>query len=287
MTAPDTLKRRGGRPSRRRQGLIGGTMFHLARAWTRSQTAERLARADGLLQRLDPRVKVVGLLALIISSALAANLPVLLGLLGIGAGQAYFSGVRVLGLARRLWLRLSLFTGPLALPAVFLTPGDIVYRLPALDWPVTLQGLRSAAYLVLRAEAATTFSLLLVLCTPWAHVLKALRVLRVPAMLVVLLAMTQRYIFLLLQVARDMCEARQSRTVGTLTAADQRRWAVASIGVLLEKTFELSSEIHLAMQARGFRGEVDTLDEFRTRAGDWAMLAAFLSTAAAAVWLGA
>jgi hypothetical protein len=35
----------------------------------------------------------------------------------------------------------------------------------------------AARYLVLRAEAATTFSLLLVLCTPWAHVLKALRVL--------------------------------------------------------------------------------------------------------------
>ncbi|HWY86226.1 MAG TPA: cobalt ECF transporter T component CbiQ [Gemmataceae bacterium] len=287
MTPPHPPSGRAGRPRRQRRGLIGGTMLHLARAWTRSETAERLARAHGLLQCLDPRVKVVGLLALVVTSALAANLPVLLGLLAIGAGLASLSGVRVLGLARRLWLRLSLFTGPLALPAVFLTPGDIVYRLPILDWPMTLQGLRSAAYLVLRAEAATTFSLLLVLCTPWARVLKALRVLRVPAVLVVLLAMTQRYIFLLLQVARDMCEARQSRTVGTLTTADQRRWAVASIGVLLEKTFELSSEIHLAMQARGFRGEVDTLDDFRTQPRDWVMLTVFLGMAVAAAWLGA
>ena len=273
------------RPQHRR-GLVAGTMRHLARAGTRAQTAERLANANGLLQSLDPRVKVVGLLALVIGSALAANLAVLLALIGVGTALAYFSGVRVLGLARRLWLRLLLFTGPLALPAVFLTPGDVVFRLPMLDLPATAQGLRGAAFLVLRAEAATTFSLLLVLCTPWAHVLKALRVVHVPATLVLLLAMTQRYIFLMLQVARDMCEARQSRTVGELTRADQRRWAIASVGVLLQETFELSSEIHLAMLARGFRGEVDTLDDFRTRPRDWVMLTAFLGTASAACWFG-
>jgi cobalt/nickel transport system permease protein len=237
------------------------------------------------LQSLDARVKLIGLLALVVASALAANALVLLLLMGIGAGLAYLSCVRMLGLVRRLWLRLLYFTGPIALPALFLTPGDTIYRLPLLDWPVTAQGLRGAIYLVLRAEAATTFSLLLILCTPWPQVLKALRVLHLPAVLVVLLAMTQRYIFLLLEVAREMCEARQSRTVGKLTAKDHRRWAFASIGVLLEETFRLSNEIHLAMLARGFRGEFDTLNEFKTRRRDWFMLAAFLGTAAAAFFL--
>ncbi len=274
------------RPRRHRRGLVEGTLRHLGRAATRARTAERLAHTNGLLQRLDPRIKVVGLLALVIASALAANLLALIGLLVLGTLLAFLSGVRILGLARRLWLRLTFFTGPIAVPAIFLTPGDVVYRLPLLNWPVTAQGLLSAAYLVLRVEAATTFSLLLVLCTPWAHVLKALRVLRVPAMLVVLLSMTQRYIFLMLHIARDMCEARQSRTVGTLTTKDHRRWAIASIGVLLEKSFELSSEIHLAMLARGFRGEVETLDDFRTRPRDWIMLTAFLGTAATVAYFG-
>jgi cobalt/nickel transport system permease protein len=275
-----------GRPRRRRRGLVEGTLLHLARAATRSQSAERLAQAGGLLQSLDPRVKVIGLLALVIGSALAANLLVLVALMGIGAGLAYLSRVRILGLVRRLWLRLLFFTGPLALPALFLTSGEVLYRLPLLDWPVTAQGLRGATYLVLRAEAATTFSLLLVLCTPWAHVLKALRVLHFPAVLVVLLAMTQRYIFLMLQIAREMCEARQSRKVGTLTAADDRRWALTGIGVLLNETFELSTEVHLAMLARGFRGEVHLLDEFRMQPRDWMMLAAFLGLAASVIWFG-
>jgi cobalt ECF transporter T component CbiQ len=259
-------------------------MRHLAKASARAQSAERLARAGGLLQSLDPRVKVIGLMALVVGSALAAKLIVLLLLIGVGIALAVLSHVRILGLARRLWLRVLFFTGPLALPALFLTPGEIVYRLPVLDWAMTAQGLRGAAFLVLRAEAATTFSLLLVLCTPWVHVLKALRVLRVPAVLVVLLAMTQRYIFLLLQVAGEMCEARQSRAVGKMTPADHRRWAIASIGVLLNQALELSSEVHLAMLARGFRGEVDLLDEFQMRPRDWLMLAVFLGIAAASFW---
>ncbi len=271
---------------RRHKGLIDGTMLHLARAATRYWTAERLANNDGLLQSLDPRIKMVGLLVLVMSSALATNIAVLLSLLGIGAGLAYCSRLRILGLAKNIWFRLLFFTIPLALPAVFLTPGNILYRLPGLNWPMTLQGLRSATYLVLRTEAAMTFSLLLVLCTPWQHILKSLRVLRVPGVLVALLSMTQRYIFLLLEVARDMCEARQSRLIGTLTATDHRRWAVASIGVLLEKTFEMGNEVHLAMQARGFRGDFDTLDDFRTRPRDWLMLTAFLGTAAAVVLFG-
>ena len=144
--------------SRRRRGLVEGTLRHLARAATRSQTAERLAHGDGLLQSLDPRIKVVGLLALVVGSALAANLVALLGLLVVGAALAYCSRVRILGLAKRLWLRLLLFTGPLALPAIFLMPGDVVFRLPMLDWPVTSQGLRGAAFLVLRGGGHDLFT---------------------------------------------------------------------------------------------------------------------------------
>ena len=128
--------------------------------------------------------------------------------------------------------------------------------------------------------------MLLILCTPWTHVLKALRVLRVPVVFVVILGMTFRYIFLLLQTARDMFESRQSRMVGELESADRRRLAAASVGVLLSKTLRLSGDVYMAMQSRGFRGEVYTLDEFAMRGRDWAALAGFLATAALAFWLG-
>jgi energy-coupling factor transporter transmembrane protein EcfT len=124
-------------------------------------------------------------------------------------------------------------------------------------------GIRSAAFLISRAETAATLSTLLVLTTPWPRILRALRGFRAPAVIVVILGMTTRYIFLILQTAVEMLESRKSRTVGVLPPADRRRLAASSVGVLLSKSVALSSEVHAAMLSRGFRGEIRLLDEAR------------------------
>jgi cobalt/nickel transport system permease protein len=129
--------------------------------------------------------------------------------------------------------------------------------------------------------------MLLVLCTPWTHVLKALRVLRVPIVLVVILGMTYRYILLMIGTAEEMFESRRSRMVGKLEAKEGRRLAIATVGVLLGKTMQLSGDVYLAMQSRGFRGEVYVLDDFEMRLRDWSWLAAFFALSAAAMWMGA
>jgi cobalt ECF transporter T component CbiQ len=271
---------------RRRKSFVERTLIGISDTMERALYAEELAAINGALQRLDPRVKVVGMLALIVAVALARNILVILGLFGVALLLALLSHVPLRTLAARVWLGALLFTGAIALPAIFITPGDIVYRLPLLGWSITAQGLGGATYLISRVETAATFSLLLVLCTPWIHVLKALRVLRVPVVFVVILGMTYRYIFLMLQTARDMFESRQSRMVGELAGADRRRLASASVGVLLSKTFQLSNEVYMAMLSRGFRGEVHTLDDFQMQPRDWAWLAGFAGLSALAVWLG-
>lgn len=271
---------------RGRKGFVERTITDLAAAMERALYAEELARADGLLQRLDPRVKVIGMLALIVVTALTRSILVILGLFAVALVLALLSRVPIRTLATRVWIGALLFSGLLALPAIFITPGRVVYQLPLLGWPVTAQGLGSAAYLVTRVETTATLALLLILCTPWTHVLKALRVLQVPALVIVILGITYRYIFLMLQTAHDMFEARQSRMVGALEGAERRRLASASVGVLLGKTFQLSNEVYLAMLARGFRGEVYTLDEFQMRPRDWVGLVGLLGLAALAFWLG-
>ena len=62
--------------------------------------------------------------------------------------------------------------------------------------------------------------------------------------------------------------------------------AIASAGVLLSKTYRLSGEVYLAMQSRGFRGEVYVLDDFRMRTMDWFALGVFAGLAVAAGWAG-
>ena len=269
-----------------KRGFLEHTTSSFVDAMEHAFYAERTAREDGLLQRLDPRVKLLGILALVVPAAAARSFAVIAGLFALAIVLAALSHVSFGVLLKRVWVAVLLFTGVIALPAPFVTPGRVVYHLPGLGWSVTAQGLASAGYLVLRVETAATLCVLLVLTTPWNHVLKALRVLRVPAVLVTILGMTYRYLFLVLQSAHDMFESRRSRMIGELTGRERRRVAASSAGVLMSKTFDLSSEVYLAMQSRGYRGDVAILDEFRMGNFDWVMLAGFALVSIAAFWLG-
>ncbi len=261
--------------------FIERTLANLLSATDYAANAEQLAEARGVLQSIDPRVKVVGMLCLIIAVAACRRLEVIGGLFVAALGLAIVSRVALSKLLAWVWIPVLFFTGAIALPAIFLTPGASLRGLP-----ITETGLRSAAFLVARAETSATLSVLMVLSTPWPHVLKALRTLRLPVVLVAILGMTYRYIFVILQTAFDMFESRKSRTVGVLDPAERRRIAVSAVGVLLSKSFQLSGDVHLAMQSRGFRGEVYVLDEFRASSSDLLWLAAFVALAALALWMG-
>ncbi len=271
---------------RRHKGFVEKTARGLLDATGQALFAEDMAAAAGFLQRLDPRVKLIGIGALIVATVAVHRLWVLAGILALGVVLALVSHIPIRLLTARVWLAVLAFTGAIALPAIFLTPGAALWRVPLLGWPVTQQGLRSAGFLILRGETAATLSMLLVFTTLWTRLLHALRYFRAPVVIVAILGMTYRYMFLFLATARDMFESRESRIVGVLAPADRRRLAAASAGVLLGKTLQVSGEVHMAMQARGFRGEIRLLDELQMRPNDWLRLAAFVGAATLAVWLG-
>ena len=270
------------RPNR----VIEGSIHGFLRVLEHTLESEELTRRAGLLQSLDPRVKLLGFLGLIVAAAASRKLEVIGAVFALASVLAVCSRVPLRTLMIRVWAGAFAFTGLIALPALFLTPGRPVARLPVLGWSVTAQGLRGAVYLISRVETTATLSMLLVLCTPWTHVLKALRVLRVPVVLVVILGMTYRYILLMIGTAEEMFESRRSRMVGRLEPKQARRLAIATAGVLLSKTMQLSGDVYLAMQSRGFRGEVYVLDEFEMRRRDWIWLALFFALGAAAIWIG-
>ena len=101
-----------------------------------------------------------------------------------------------------------------------------------------------------------------------------------------ILWMTYGYSFLCIYTAQELFEAREVRVIGTLLPAYERRLDAASASVLLGKSLQVSSEVHTAMQARGFRGEIHVLQEPPLTGKDWLQLGAFASIAGMAVWLG-
>lgn len=269
-----------------RGGAVASTLVRLTRALGNALVSENIARQPGLLQSLDPRVRVAGLLLMVVAVTLAQKLAAILGVFAFAVGLALLSRVSLRMLATRVWLPVLLFTGVIALPALFLTPGTPAFVMPLLGLTGTSQGISSAARLILRVETAATLTTALVLTTPWMHILKTLRALHIPQEVVLMLAMTHRYIVLLAETASQMFESQQSRTVGNLDRAAQRRVTAQTAGVLLSKSIELSSEVFLAMQSRGFRGDARVLVDFRLRAQDYLGMAVFLSLAILAVWVG-
>ncbi len=264
--------------------FVERTIASLMAASEYSACAERMAAGGGLLQQVDARVKVGGLLGLVVAVAASRQLPVIAGMFLFALALAVRSRVGLHRLLVWVWLPVLFFTGTIAAPAIFLTPGDPIFALGPIV--MTAQGLRTASFLVSRAETAATLSSLLVLTTPWPWVLKALRTFKCPIVLVAILGMTYRYIFVILQSAFDMFESRKSRTVGVLSAPDRRRLAASTAGVLLSKSIQLSGDVHLAMQSRGFRGEVYVFQDFKARTADWFWLAVFTLVAAAALRWG-
>lgn len=241
----------------------------LLQALERAQGAAAFAERRGVLQGLDPRVKLMAAVFLIISSVLTHSLIMLACLFGITVSTVLASGVPLRPLFARTCAGVLGFTGLIALPALVVVPGDRLWTLPGLTLPISYQGLRSAIFLVGRAETSATLALLLIVTTPWPHVLKALRSLGAPVVLVAILGMTHRYIFLLLQSALQMFESRRSRLVTPMSGARHRQMAIATAATLLGKTFHLSGEVHMAMISRGYRGDIRLLDEFRMKTRDW------------------
>ena len=265
-------------------GFLESTTVGFARAVTHAMQSEETARRRGLMQALDPRVRLVGVLALVLAVVVSRRVEVVGALFGFAIVLALLSHVSLWTLATRVWLIVFGFTGVIAIPALFTTPGPAL--LASGDLSITEPGLRTAMLLVLRVETAVTLTTVLILCTPWNHVLKALRALRVPKEVIAMLAMTYRYVFLLVDTAAQMVESRRSRTVGVLKRAEQRQIAARTAGVLLSKSMALSNEVYLSMQSRGFRGDVQLLSEFRMTAWDYLGLLVLLSTAVLAVWMG-
>ena len=265
--------------------FLSSTLRGFSNALSKALVSEQVAERQGFLQQFDPRVRLIGTLLLVIAVLLCRRLDVLAGLFALAIVLAIASQVSLATLAKRVWWIVLGFTGLIAIPALFTTPGDPMLAMP-LSLTITRQGARAALLLVLRVETAVTLTTIFVLCTRWTHVLKALRSLGIPVEVITMLAMTHRYVFLLIETANQMFESRESRTVGRLSESLQRSMMARSAGVLLSKSMDVSYDVYLAMMSRGFRGDIRLLKEFRLKARDYMGLAMFTLIGVAAAWTG-
>ncbi|MDD5370164.1 MAG: cobalt transporter CbiM [Anaerolineaceae bacterium] len=266
-------------------GAIERTLIGISNALEQSIYAEQIANKAGVFQALDPRVKILFTLTAILATSLSKNLLVILSFACIVLFLARISAIPLGLFIKRVWLFMPFFTGVIALPAIFLTPGPALVTLP-LGIVITQPGVLTALFLLLRVGTSVSLAGLLVLTTRWNSVLRAAGALGVPDVVLMVLGMTYRYVYMLLHLTNDVFLSRKSRLVGRLTGQQERQMLAASTGVLLSKSMHMSSEVYLAMQSRGFRGHSRGAANFRMQSYDWAVCGILILLAGAVIWLG-
>jgi len=272
---------------RKKGSFVEKTLSGASSVMRQAMFGEDVAAQNGLLQRIDPRVKIVALIVLLLTAALVRNIPVLVGIYASTVVLAAASRLPVGFFVKRVWLFIPIFTGIIAIPAMFsfITPGTIV--IPLWNWHghavgITEQGLTTAGLLVMRVACSVSIVVLVTLTTTWTKLLAGLRALFVPKIFILIIGMAYRYIFLLLNSVTDMYTARKARAVGNPSAdvKEGRRFVTATAGALFGKAHALSEEVHMAMVSRGYSGDAKTLQPPAIHVADIVFLAAVLAFAA-------
>lgn len=246
-------------------------------------STENLCRASGLLQGLDPRVKVATFVLFIVTVGLARSLWPLAIMFVLILALSSLSKVPLGFFLKRVFLFIPIFTAVIAIPALFITPGSPLVTIAG-KVIITEQGARTAGLLFLRVTDSLSFGVLLILTTPWTNLLAALRWFRIPSLLVDILGMTYRYIFLLLHTTNSMFLARRSRTIGSFSSGENRRWLTRALTTTMARSQHLSEEVYLAMLSRGYQGEIRVLNDFRMRHRDFLWVAFTLIAASILLW---
>ncbi len=241
-----------------------------------SMFAEDIARQKGLLQTLDPRVKAVSLLALIVLVLFTKNLWVLACIYGLCLVLAMLSRIRLLFFLERTWIFIPLFSLLIAIPALFsfVSPGRPLFSWGI--WTITSQGLGSAVIFISRVITSVSLAVLLNLTTRHLELLKVLRIFGIPQMFVMILSMSYRYIFLFVEIMENTHRAVQSRVGSAIHYKKGQHLVAWSMAGLWSRSVGLQEQVHHAMLSRGFQGEPVLLHRMSTRFRDWAWLACVL-----------
>ena len=267
----------------RRRSLARKTADSIARSITDVLENEELAARPGLLQRVDPRIKLLTLVLFAVTASLVHSIVVLVALIAITMILAAASLVGVASFARKVWLSAGLLALLISLPSAlsWFTPGAAVLTMG--PFTVTEPGLLGVVTLVTRVAAATGFALLIIWTMRWSDLLRALSALHMPDLVVATLGMTQKQILTLLRTVEQIHLARESRTLSTGTTRENRDWVTERMAFVVRKSLKTADDVYDAMLSRGYTGSMPSLRRLRIGPGDWLWLTASVALCAVAL----
>ena len=235
-------------------------MGHLVSSGPKVLISADTVKANGMLDGLDPRSRVLAAICFAIVIVSLKSLPVL----ALGFGLSI-----TLLLATRLPLKATL-------RRMAAMDGFILFMLALLPFTVagtplflvfgfafTLEGLLKAIEIALKANAVILMLMVLVGTLEPVTLGHALHRLKAPETLVHLLMFTVRYISVLHQEYLRLRNAMKVRSFRLRNSLHTYRSIGYLVGMMLVRSIDRSERILSAMKCRGFTGRIPLLDTMR------------------------
>lgn len=278
-----------------KKGFVGKTIDGIFGFLQEAFVSETYAKRDGFLQGFDPRAKMVSILCIIFATSLSTDLQILIFIYALTLVLAHLSKVEIAFFIKRVWLFIPIFAGIIAVPVIFniFFPGDPLiqvaylgkgahlgpFSLPESVY-ITKQGLNVAIVFTVRVAACVSAVVLLFITTPQQVLFKSLHSVGVPKIYVLTLEMAYRYVFLLMDMVREMYVAKKARTIKARSMFEEQKWVGGRMGYTLIRSLDMSEKVHMAMMSRGYNGDVKIMKQFKMHNRDYVAVAAAVSLSA-------
>lgn len=248
-----------------------------------------------LVHHLDARVKLLLAVAYILTSALtpAGAWPIYLVLLAMVLAVELLSEESIGFYFKRSLLALPFVLA--AAPLIFTMPGPAWFTisLGGVHLQASLTGLERFLSVLVKSWISVQMAIVLTTTTPFPDLLRALRELRMPRLLVAVLGLMWRYLFVLADEVLRLSRARAARSGDAGDPAKKSGGGViwrarvtgGMVGNLFLRAFERSDRIYVAMLSRGYDGEVRSLPQPAAPASSWIVLAAGLTLLVLLNWI--
>jgi len=225
---------------------------------------------DSPVHRLDPRSKLLAVLAFIVAVVLTP----------VGSWLAYclylfivatlmlLSGVPKLYIFKRSLVIIP-FVLLVAIFIPFFKEGEAILNFQIWAWHISIthSGLQLFLSVLAKSWLSILSLVLLTSTTGFSSLLKGLEQLHMTRVMVMLLSFMYRYIFLLTDEVMRMKQARDSRNFGSRRLR-QIKTIGHMIGTLFIRSYERGERVYAAMVSRGFDGQSRTLDRLRLKRSD-------------------
>lgn len=245
-----------------------------------------LVPTGSLVHRLPAHAK---LLALVTFVALVVTIPPQRWWALVLAGVTVTAAARLARLPARTVLRRMVVEAPFVVFALLLPLLATGPRVDVLGLSLARDGLVGGWNLLAKATIGVLAAIVLAATTSARDLVAGLERLRLPPVLVQILAFMLRYLAVVTDDLRRMRIARESRGAPPGWWG-QARAVAAGVGALFIRSYERGERVHQAMLARGWTGRSVLLTSQPASAADWAtvavlpLLGALLAVAARVSW---